>query len=142
MIVDIRRSKTDQESSGRKIGIPFGKDRRTCPVRALRRRLKQARFISGPLFRPVNRHRRVASCGLHKDSGGAIIKTAAKRARMKTKPLGGHSLRAGCVTQAALNGVNERDIMSQTGHKSLVMLAQYIRVGQMFTHNAAADLGI
>jgi integrase len=61
---------------------------------------------------------------------------------MKTAPLGGHSLRAGCVAQAAMNGVNERDIMRQTGHKSSTMLGKYIRIGQMFTHNAAAGLGI
>lgn len=91
MIIDLRKPKTDQESSGRKVGIPFGQDRKTCPVRALRRWLKQARISSGPVFRPVNRHGRVA-----------------QRARMKTKPLAGHSLRAGCVTQAAMNGVNER----------------------------------
>jgi hypothetical protein len=30
----------------------------------------------------------------------------------------------------------------RTGHKSSVMLAKYIRIGQMFTHNAAAGLGI
>jgi hypothetical protein len=27
-------------------------------------------------------------------------------------------------------------------HKSSVTLAKYIRIGQMFTHNAAAGLGI
>jgi len=56
------------------------------------------------------------------------------------------SLRAGCATQAAMNGVNERDILRQTGHGSSVMLAKYIRIGQMFTHNAnaaaAVSLGI
>ena len=62
--------------------------------------------------------------------------------RVAPTPLAGHSLRAGCVTQAAMNGVNERDIMRQTGHKSQVVLAKYICVGQMFTHNAAAGLGI
>jgi hypothetical protein len=46
------------------------------------------------------------------------------------------------MTQAAMNGVNERDIMRQTGHKSSAMLAKYIRIGQMFTQNAAAGLGI
>jgi hypothetical protein len=51
-------------------------------------------------------------------------------------------LRAGCVTQAAMNGVSERDIMRQTGHKSLEMLARYIRIGEIFTRNAAAGLGI
>ena len=78
---------------------------------------------------------------LQKNSLGAILKTATKRAHMKTKPLAGDSHRAGCVTQAAMNGVNERD-MRLTGHKSSAMLAKYIRVGEMFTHNASAGLGI
>ena len=51
-------------------------------------------------------------------------------------------MRAGHVTQAAMNGVSERDIMRQTGHKSAEMLAKYIRIGEMFTRNAAAGLGI
>jgi len=42
--------------------------------------------------------------------------------------LGGPSLRAGCVTQATMNGVSERDIMRQTGHKSAKMLVKYIRI--------------
>ncbi len=41
-----------------------------------------------------------------------------------------------------MDGVNERDIMRQTGHKSSVVLAKYIRIGQMFTHNATAGLSI
>ena len=66
---------------------------------------------------------------------------AASRTGLKQEPLGGHSLRAGCVTQAAMNGVSERDIMRQTGHKSAEMLARYIRIGEIFTRNAAAGLG-
>lgn len=143
MIIDHRKSKTDQEARGRKVGIPFGSDKSTCPVRALRRWLKKARITSRPVFRSINRHGQAASCGLNKDSVGCwMLKQAAKRAGMKTTPLGGHGLRAGCVTQAAMNGVNECDIMHQTGHKSSVVLGNYIRIGQMFTHNAAAGLGI
>ena len=142
MIIDLRKSKTDQEGTGRKVGIPFGHDKNTCPVRALRRWLKAARITSGSLFRSVNRHGRVAHRGLNKDSVGWILKQAAKRAGMKTRPLGGHSLRAGCVTQAAMNCVNERDIMRQTGHKSSAMLAKYIRVGEMFSDTSGAGLGI
>jgi site-specific recombinase XerD len=36
LVVTIRRSKTDQEGAGRKIGIPYGSHPQTCPVRALR----------------------------------------------------------------------------------------------------------
>jgi len=41
-----------------------------------------------------------------------------------------------------MNGVSERDIMRQTGHKSAEMLARYIRTGEILTRNAAAGLGI
>jgi integrase len=36
LVVTIRKSKTDQEKVGRKIGIPYGSHPQTCPVRALR----------------------------------------------------------------------------------------------------------
>jgi integrase len=142
LVIDLRRSKTDQEAAGRKVGIPFGKDDATCPVRALRRWLTESGITSGAIFRGVSRVGKLSRRGLHKDCVGWILKRAASRAGLKPGPLGGHSLRAGCVTQAAMNGVSERDIMRQTGHKSTEMLAKYIRIGEMFTRNAAAGLGI
>lgn len=36
LVVTLRKSKTDQEGMGRKIGIPFGSHPHTCPVRAVR----------------------------------------------------------------------------------------------------------
>jgi len=142
LVIDLRRSKTDQQARGLQVGIPFGENAATCPVRALRRWLKESRVKSGRLFRAISRHGHISPRGLNRASIGWILKRAAQRAGMKTRPLGGHSLRAGCVTQAAMNGANEWDIMRQTGHKSAETLAKYIRIGQMFTHNAAASLGI
>jgi integrase len=142
LVIDLRRSKTDQEAAGRKVGIPIGKKDATCPVRALRQWLANSGIIDGPVFRGVNRHGRLSRRGLHKDCVGWIEKRAASRAGLKPDPVGGHSLRAGHVTQAAMNGVSERDIMRQTGHKSAEMLARYIRIGEIFTRNAAAGLGI
>jgi integrase len=141
-IVHLPRSKTDQDGVGRKVGIPFGKHAETCPVQALRRWIVAAGIKKGPIFRGVDRHGRVAERGLARGSVGWVLKQAAKRAGMNPKPLAGHSLRAGLVTQAAMNGVSEFVIMKQTGHKSLEVLRRYIRMGQMFTENAAAALGI
>jgi integrase len=142
LVIDLRRSKTDQEAAGRKVGIPFGKEDATCPVRALRLWLSESDITAAAVFRGVNRHGKLSRRGLHKDCVGWILKVAARRAGLKPEPLGGHSLRAGCVTHAAINGVSERDIMRQTGHKSAEMLARYIRIGEIFTRNAAAGLGI
>jgi integrase len=142
LVIDLSRSKTDQEAAGRKVGIPFGKEEATCPVRALRHWLAASGISSGAVFRGANRHGRLSRPGLHEDCVGWILKRAAHRAGLKPEPLGGHSLRAGCVTQAAMNGISERDIMRQTGHKSAEMLARYMRIGEIFTRNAAAGLGI
>jgi hypothetical protein len=61
---------------------------------------------------------------------------------MNVDPLGGHFLRAGCVTQEAMNRVREFVIMKNTGHKKVTMLRLYIRSDELFRENAAAGLGI
>jgi len=142
VVIDLRVSKTDQEGAGRKVGLPFGKNQSTCPERALRAWLKAARIKQGPVFRRVDRSGHPSRRGLNKDSIGKLLKRAAARARMKTASLGGHSLRAGFVTQAAMNGVREFVIQRQTGHKTVSMLRRYIRLGEIFIENAAAGLGI
>ena len=118
VVVTVRKSKTDQEGAGREVGLPFGTSQDTCPVRSLRQWLAASGISDGPVFRSVGRYGHVSRRGLHKDSIGKLLKRAAARAGMKVDPLGGHSLRAGCVTQAAMNGVREFVIMKQTGHKT------------------------
>lgn len=56
LVVTLGRSKTDQEGHGRRVGIPFGQHRITCPVRAVAAWQAAARVASGPLLRSVDRH--------------------------------------------------------------------------------------
>lgn len=142
MVLTIRKSKTDQEAAGRKVGIPFGAGEATCPVRALRRWQSAAGIQSGSLFRAVDQAGRVSDHALHADSIGGIVKRAAARCGLQVEAIGGHSLRAGHITQAARNGVPEYLIRRQSGHRSSKMLDRYIRLGEMFTRNAAAGLGL
>jgi integrase len=142
VVVSVRKSKTDQEGAGREVGLPFGASQDTCPVRALRQWLDRAGIREGPVFRSVGRYGHVSRRALHTDSIGKLLKRAARRAGLKVDGLGGHSLRAGCVTQAAMNGVREFVIMRQTGHKTIATLRRYIRSGEIFRENAAAGLGI
>lgn len=142
VVVHLGRTKTDQEGVGRSVGIPFGADPETCPVRALARWLAASGITSGPVFRAVNQKGRVAAAPMHPDSIAYLIKRAARRAGLNDEVLAGHSLRSGHVTQAARNGVPEPVIMQQTGHKSVAMLRQYRRRGEIFTENAAAGLGL
>ena len=138
LILAIRRSKTDQEAAGRTVGIPFGKEEITCPVRALHLYIDTAGIRSGAVFRKIDQVGRVSPSGLHRDSIGRLVKTIAARAGLTNiDAISGHSLRSGCVTQAARNGVPTYLIKRQTGHKSSKMLDRYIRLGEMFTRNAA-----
>ena len=59
LTVTLRRSKTDQESAGRKIGIPYGSNPETCPVRNCQAWIEQAGIATGPLFKSLNRHGQV-----------------------------------------------------------------------------------
>ena len=47
LTITLRRSKTDQEGVGRKIGIPYGSNPETCPVRVLQSWMEEACVTSG-----------------------------------------------------------------------------------------------
>ena len=140
--VRIRRSKTDQEAKGREVALPYGTDRLTCPVTAVREWLDHADITRGPVFRAVDRHGNVAATRLSDRSVANIVKRSAERAGLDPAQFSGHSLRAGFATTAAANGANERQIANQTGHTSMEVLRGYIRRGSLFTDNAATRLGL
>jgi site-specific recombinase XerD len=142
LIVTVQKSKTDQEGRGRKIGIPYGSDLLTCPVRSLRQWRKESNITEGALFRGVDRHGNVSAERLSDQMVARIVKRSLRAAGKEAASFAGHSLRAGLATQAAMSGVSERAIQDQTGHKSLPILRRYIRDGSLFRENAAAKVGL
>lgn len=142
LIVTIRRSKTDQEGQGRKVGIPRGAVENSCPVRAVEVWRAVAQFQAGPLFRVVNRHGQVSEKRLSGEAVGIVVKRAVETIGYDPTRFGGHSLRAGLATSAAAAGKSERAIMNQTGHRSLATVRRYIRDGNLFRENAAEGLGL
>jgi len=140
--VTLRRSKTDQRGDGRKIGIPYGSNPETCPVRNLQSWIEQGGISEGPLFRSINRHGQIQARGLAGIDVARVVKKLAVRARLDPTNYSGHSLRAGHATSAALAGASERSIMSQTGHRSVQMVRRYIRDGNLFRDNSAGKLGL
>lgn len=139
LIVTLRRSKTDQDGVGRKIGIPFGRTRH-CPVAALDTWLCQSGIDAGPVFRPVDRHSHVSSDRLSGDAVSEIIRERVASVGIDPHSFAGHSLRAGLATSAAQAGVSTLKIRQQTGHASDAMLARYVRDGELFVGNAAGAL--
>jgi integrase len=142
LTVTLRRSKTDQEGQGRKVGIPYGSNPETCPVRVLQAWMEQAALTSGPVFRAINRHEQVQPGRLAPAEVARIVKKLALRAGLDPAKYAGHSLRAGHATSAAVAGASERSIMQQTGHRSVMMVRRYIREGSLFRENSAGKLGL
>ena len=125
----IQRSKTDQEGAGRTVFIPHARGNR-CPIKALADWLSLSGIVTGPLFRAVNRHDQVVSDkALSPQSVALIVKSSVRMMAgdEAAKGMAGHSLRAGYCTEAAMVGLQPYQIREQTGHKSDVTLARYIR---------------
>ena len=89
----IRRSKTDQEGEGRQVGIPYGSDPKSCPVR-------DAGITEGPVFRDY-RNRTMMADGITDQIVARIVKKSAERVGIPADVLAGHSLRSGLATTAA-----------------------------------------
>lgn len=142
LVVTLRRSKTDQEGAGAELGVPFGSDPTTCPVRALRRWYEASGIEAGPIFRPVTRHGVIGEARLTDRSVALVVKRTAERAGLDPVQFAGHSLRAGLITSAAEAGVQERHIMAQSRHKSVPVMRRYIRGATLFQDNAAAAVGL
>jgi integrase len=139
VILAIRRSKTDQEGMGRKIGIPFGRTIH-CPVRALDHWLSAAPIEDGPVFPPVDRHGRLSTDRLSGEAVCLVVRDRMAAAGFDPTGYSGHSLRAGFATSATRAGVSTFKIRQQTGHASDTMLSRYVRDGELFLGNAAGIL--
>lgn len=139
--VTIRKSKTDQFGEGRKVGIPYGVNEATCPVRALQAWLNVSGIADGAIFRSLSKSGKLLD-RLSDQSVALVMKERASAAGLDSSKYAGHSLRAGLATTAAASGKTELSIMKQTGHKSVEMVRRYIREGSLFLDNAAAGIGL
>lgn len=139
MVINLRKSKTDQNALGRKIAIPWGRQN-VCPVQALCQWLQASKIIGGPIFRAIGRGDYIASEQLSAQSIALIIKGYASLVGLDQAKFSGHSLRAGFVTSAIQAGVAVHKIQQQTGHKSVEMLSRYIRDASLFDGNASGAI--
>ncbi len=139
--ITIRKSKSDQEGEGQVIAV--GRTgTATCPVAAYLDWLAAAKITEGAVFRCVSRHGHLGA----RLSGEAVADIVQRRAAAaglpEPKSYKGHSLRAGFATSAASARVEERVIMRQTRHRSAATVRRYIREGELFERNLAAEVGL
>jgi integrase len=138
--ITVGRSKTDQEGEGAVVGIAYGTDWRTCPVRAWRAWVEAARLVDGPAFRNL---RNGAVTGERIAGGGIarVVKRRAQAAGLDPALFSGHSLRSGFATTAARHGAPEHKIMRQGRWTTSAAMRGYIREGELFVNNPSAKLG-
>jgi site-specific recombinase XerD len=158
----LRRSKTDQEGASHLVGVPYGSDPATCPVRAWRAwreylsdwetyfdeemgiwRDRRVPATAGPVFRSVGPYGLDIRLKRLSDRGVAeIIKRRALAAGLDPALLSGHSLRAGFATEAYAQGVPELAIMRHGRWRSAATMRGYVEEGSLWNDNAAARLGL
>ena len=139
--VTIRRSKTDQEGAGQKIGLPFGNHVETCPVRTLEAWLTVSAIKEGAIFRSCSSRGKIGPRLSDRDVA-RIVKKACLACGFDPTLYAGHSLRRGFATTAARAGKTERDIMRQTRHRSPMMVREYIEDAGIFEDNPASGIGL
>lgn len=138
----IRRSKTDQEGKGARVGVPVGSAEITCPVRAVKAWRELSGITTGPLFVAISRWGKLSGQALAPHYIAVMVKRAAAAAGLTVEQLSGHSLRAGFATAAAKAGASERIIMKTTRHRSVAMVQKYIRDADLFADLGASKIGL
>lgn len=147
MVLTVRKSKTDQEAKGQKIGIPYGKYPEFCPVNATKKWIELNRIENGPLYFGLgNGNARLwyTHIGdrqrLNARTVNSILIDCARNAGLSLKDISGHSLRSGFITAAASAGVPEYKIQLHSRHRSVAVLRGYIRESSLFQENILSVL--
>ncbi|XVS60555.1 site-specific integrase [Actinosynnema sp. CA-299493] len=169
LLVELGVTKTDQTGAHRqRVVLPRGARRPTCPVCAYAdwvdvltvpepRALLQDEGepsathrchsyrpgpARGPLFPSVSRHGRLGGRSMSDRAVSDVVKRYVARAGLDPALFGGHSLRAGFATQAALGGASDREIMRQGRWTNPRTVHRYIRTANPLEDNAVTRLGL
>jgi site-specific recombinase XerD len=134
--INIKRSKTDQFGEGFTKALPYFDSSKYCPVVSLKNWIELSRITAGPLFRRFIKGSKLSENRLTDQTVALLIKEYLNLAGINNKDYSGHSLRSGFATTAAESGVEERNIMAMTGHKSAEMVRRYIKDANLFKNNA------
>jgi site-specific recombinase XerD len=94
------------------------------------------------VFRRFSKGSKLLENRLTDQTVALLIKEYLNLAGIDSQNFSGHSLRSGFATSAAESGVEERNIMAMTGHKSTEMVRRYIKEANLFKNNALNKIKI
>jgi integrase len=142
LLLNIRKSKMDQEGHGQLVAVAHGQHAMTDPVAALGAWGTVRGGTAGALFTRIWS----STVSLEPISGHVVsrmLRARAEAAGLDGTRITAHSLRAGHATAAALAGVPRDRIAAQTRHKDLTVLVnRYIRPLEALANTSSKDLGL
>ena len=153
LVIHLARTKTDQAGEGDEVGVPYGSNPDTCPVRNFRAWVTASGLRDGPAFRPINRHGHIGAGAITDRTVARVVQRTIEaaalaqglgqdEARRLAMAYAGHSLRSGLATSAAANDAPGHAIQRQLRHKRFDTTSGYIRSGQLFKQNPAGMAGL
>ena len=138
-LVTVRKSKTDQEGQGMVKGIFSTCTKDLDPMAALEAWINVIPEKTGPIFRRIRKGDKLTSERISDKAVALIVQAAARRSNI-VLDLAGHSLRSGFITSALEAGAGEREVMNQSGHKSVTVMRSYNQRQSALQDNAASKL--
>lgn len=138
-LIQIRRSKTDQEAAGRTKPILAGSGS-VCPINALRSWMAASDVRCGALFRRLYKGGVVSDKRLSPQSVALVVKKYAAAAGLPAADLSGHSLRSGFLTSAAERKARREKMKDVSLHRSDQALETYIKPVELFEDHAATGM--
>ena len=132
--VTVRRGKTDQEGAGAVVAILEG--RRIRPTTLLRAWLDAAGIADGPVFRRLTRNDKLLAPPMSDRAVARLVQATAAAAGYRPTDYAGHSLRSGFLTEAARQGASVFKMREVSRHKSMQVLADYVRDAELFDGHA------
>ena len=132
----LRHSKTDQDGAGQVIAVPHGKVLK--PVVRLKAWLAVRGAEPGSLFWQVDPQGRVVQEAMSDRSVARLVQRYAAKVGLDPETVGGHSLRAGFLTEASRAGATLAKMQEVSRHKRLEVLLGYVRSAELFDDHAGA----
>lgn len=130
----IARSKTDRDGRGAVIAIPEGS--RIRPKALLLAWMAAAGHAEGALFRRLSRSDLLTGAPMSDRAVARLVQQCAASAGYDPAQFGGHSLRAGFLTEGASQGATIFKLQEVSRHKSIQVLSDYVRSAELFKDHA------
>lgn len=95
-----------------------------------------------PLFRPVTKHGTITDRHITGQTVNDLLRRRVAAIELDSAEYGGHSLRAGFITQAFRDGATHHEVMRQSGHRDYRSVDVYSRERDPLQHNAVGKMDL